>query len=233
VTATWLRRLHPLTRLTLFLTVCVYAALGRELLPELLLFFGLLVLLLACGAAAAHYRLLLWAHLLGLPGTLLLFVAIGYEQTHLWTQALAWGAAEGSKYVLRLESVFLANLVYISVTSTWEILSLFSHRWIPSAVGTLLSTAVRFVPLSLTEARRVYDVQRCRGLRLRPWAPRSWLPLMVPLFVSQMVRAHDTSVMLVVRRIVPGTGAASFRKLRAMDWLVLGLALALCIERLL
>ena len=73
--------------------------------------------------------------------------------------------------------------------------------------GTLLSTAVRFLPLTLTEARRIYDIQRCRGLRLRPWAPRTWLPIIVPLFVSQMCRAHDTSVMLVVRRMATGTGA--------------------------
>jgi energy-coupling factor transporter transmembrane protein EcfT len=92
---------------------------------------------------------------------------------------------------------------------------------------------VRFVPLSLMEARRIYDIQRCRGLRLRPWAPRSWLPIIVPLFVSQMCRAHDTSVMLVVRRIVPGNRATPARKLGSVDWLVLGLALVICIQSLL
>ena len=232
MTAAWWTKLHPLTRLALFLTVCLHAALGQEFLPQLLLFAGLLVLLFTCGAAGSHYRLLIWAHALGLPGTLLLFVAIGYEQTHLWSQALSWGAVEGARYALRLECLFLANLVFISITSTREIISLFSHRWMPASAGTLLSTAVRFVPLSLTEARRIYDIQRCRGLRLRPWAPRSWLPIIVPLFVSQMCRAHDTSVMLVVRRIVPGNRAYSTRKLGVADWFVLGLALAICIQRL-
>ncbi len=125
-----------------------------------------------------------------------------------------------------------ANLVFISIISTRDIISLFSHRWMPTAAGTLLSTAVRFVPLSLTEARRIYDIQRCRGLRLRPWAPRSWLPIIVPLFVSQMCRAHDTSVMLVVRRITGERGRTA-RRLGSVDWLILGLALAFCIQKLL
>jgi hypothetical protein len=39
--------------------------------------------------------------------------------------------------------------------------------------------------------------------------------------------------MLVVRRIVPGTGAASARKLQSVDWFALALALAICIQTLL
>ena len=230
MTAAWCTKLHPLTRLALFLTVCFRAALGEQFLPQLLLFCGLLLLLFTCGAAASHYRLLIWGHVLGLPATGLLFVAIGYENTRVLSQSLSWGVVEAARYILRLECLFLANLVFISITSTREIISLFSHRWMPTAVGTLLSTAVRFVPLTLTEARRIYDIQRCRGLRLRPWAPRSWLPIIVPLFVSQMCRAHDTSVMLVVRRMTPGLLIPSPQKLGPLDWGVLGLALAICIQ---
>jgi len=229
----WWTRLHPLTRLALFLAVCLRAALTEQFLPQLVLFCSLLLLLFTCGAAISHYRLLIWAHVLGLPATALLFVFIGYEQTHLWSQSLSWGAVEAARYILRLECLFLANLVFISITSTREIISLFSHRWMPAAAGTLLSTAVRFLPLSLTEARRIYDIQRCRGLRLRPWALRSWLPIIVPLFVSQMCRAHDTSVMLVVRRMTPGLGTASPQKLNPWDWTALGLALAICMQTLL
>ena len=233
MTISWWTKLHPLTRLALFLTVCLRAALGEQFLPQFLLFCGLLLLLLTCGTAMPHYRLLIWAHVMGLPATMFLFIAIGYEQTHLWSQSLSWGVVEAARYLLRLECLFLANLVFISITSPREIVSLFSHRWMPAAVGTLLSTAVRFVPITLTEARRIYDIQRCRGLRLRPWALRSWLPIVVPLFVSQMCRAHDMSVMLVVRRMTPGTAISSPRKLGPLDWGVLSLALAICIQTLL
>ena len=228
----WWTRLHLLTRLALFLTVCLHAALGRGFAPELLLFGGLLLLLFGCGVAGPHARLLIWAHLLGLPGTVLLFFAIGYETTRSWSEAASWGVAEALKYALRLECLFLANLVFIGLTSPREIISLFTRRWIPSAVGTLLSTAVRFLPLTLSEARRIYDIQRCRGLRLRPWAPRTLLPIIVPLFVSQMCRAHDTSVMLVVRRLTTGVRGGPVQKFGLADWLVLGFALATCIPAL-
>jgi len=233
VTAVWWTKPHPAVRATFFLAVCMRAALEREWLPQSLLFCGLLLLLMACGAAAFHYRFLLWAHLMGLPSTMLLFVVIGYERTHLCPEALSWGVVEALKYALRVESVLLANLVFISTTSTREMFSLFPRRWVPASVATLLSTAVRFLPLSLAEARRIYQVQRCRGLRLRPWSPRSWLPIIVPLFVSQMCRAHDTAVMLVVRRISLGTGSSSDRRWGLADVFVFGLALAMGIEALL
>jgi len=229
VNRSWWTSLHLLTRLALFLVVCLHAALGRELLPQLLLFCGLLLLLFASGAAGPHARLLLWAHLLGLPATVLLFFAIGCETARSWSEAASWGLIEALKYALRLECLLLANLVFIGITSPREIISLFARPWLPAAVGTLLSTAVRFLPLSLAEARRIYDIQRCRGLRLRPWAPQSCLPVIIPLFVSQMCRAHDTSVMLVVRRLATGAPITSPRKFGWTDLAILGLALALCL----
>jgi energy-coupling factor transporter transmembrane protein EcfT len=222
--------LHPSARAALFLALCMRAALERQWLPQSLLFCGLLLLLFACGAAAAHYRFLLWVHLMGLPSTMLLFVAIGYEQTRAIPQALLWGAVEALKYALRVETVLLVNLLFISVTSTREIFALFPRRWMPVSLATLLATALRFVPLSLVEARRIYDVQRCRGQRVRPWAPRSWLPILIPLFVSQMCRAHDTAVMLVVRRIGVAPAAAASRKWTLPDVVTLAIALALCVQ---
>jgi len=219
-------RLNVLTRLALFLVVCLHAAVGRGLLPQLLLCAGLLLLFIGCGAAGPHARLLLWAHGLALPATALLFLAIGYEATRSFAGAISWGLPEALRYILRLESLFLANLLFVSLTTPLEIISLFTRRGIPPAAGTLLSTAVRFLPLSLGEARRIYDIQRCRGLRLRPWAPQSCLPVLIPLFVSQMWRAHDAAVMLAVRRIPSGFRGAPRGAWGAADLLLLGLALA-------
>ena len=233
MTRPWWTRLNLLTRLTLFLVLCLHAATGNHFLPQLLLCSGLLLLLFASGVAGPHARLLLWAHLLGLPATVLLFLAIGYETAHSFSGAVSWGLVEALRYALRIECLLLANLLFIGITTPFEIISLFTRPWIPPAVGTLLSTAVRFLPLSLAEARRIYDIQRCRGLRLRPWAPQSCLPVIVPLFVSQMCRAHDTSVMLVVRRIATVTRGASLWTFGLADLVLLGLALASCLSILL
>ena len=202
-------RLHPLTRAMLFTAVGLYAALGSPPAVQIALAAALLAVVLACGVIRTHWRLLLALHLFGLPGAALLFVLAGYERSGRWAEALAWGLPQAARYSLRLECLLLANLALIGTISLRELTELFMHRWVPKAVGLPLLTAVRFIPLTLAESRRIYDVQRCRGLRLRPWRPRTWLPVLVPLFISQMQRAHDTALMLVVRRIVPGTGAAS------------------------
>ncbi len=229
MTRPWWTRLNLLTRLALFLVVCLHAALGEGLLLQMLLCSGLLLLLFGSGAAGPHARLLLWAHLLALPATAILFLAIGYETTRSFSGAVSWGLVEALRYALRIECLLLANLLFVGLTTPLEIISLFARPWIPPALGTLLSTAVRFLPLSLAEARRIYDIQRCRGLRLRPWAPQSCLPVIVPLFVSQMCRAHDTSVMLAVRRMAAGPRGASRGTFGLADLLLLALALASCL----
>ena len=221
--------IHPLTRTVLFLAVGVYAAVSSRLAVQIALAGMLLAIALARGTVKAHWRLLVWIHLTGLPGAAIIFVATGYERTRLWGEAFSWGLMEAARYSLRLECLFLANLAMIATISMRELTELFTHRWVPRPLGVPLLTAVRFIPLTLAESRRIYTIQRCRGLRLRPWSPRTWLPVFVPLFISQMQRAHETALMLVVRRIVPGAWAGPSRRLRVLDYAVLGLAVGLCI----
>ena len=218
----WWTKLHPLTRVALFLVVCLQVALGRNIVATLFLAFGLLLLVIACGILKSHVRLLVWAHLAGAPGLVLLFVAAGFERTHSCPGAWSWGLVEAGRYALRVECLFLANLALIGTTSVRELAGLAASRWVPAPAAIILSTALRFVPHTLAEARRIHEIQRCRGMRLRPWRPGSWLPIMVPLFVGQMWRAQETTLMLAVRRIVPGNGFAPGRRLRALDWVVMG-----------
>jgi energy-coupling factor transporter transmembrane protein EcfT len=218
----WWTKLHPLTRVALFLGACLQAALASDVTATLLLAAGLLLIVVACGVLKSHLRLLVWAHLAGAPGLVLLFVAAGFERTHSWPGAWSWGLAEAGRYALRVECLFFANLALIGTTGVRELAGLAASRWVPAPAAIILSTALRFIPHTLAEARRIYEIQRCRGLRLRPWRPRSWLPLIVPLFVGQMWRAQETTLMLAVRRIVPGNGFAPGRRLRAMDWVVMG-----------
>jgi energy-coupling factor transporter transmembrane protein EcfT len=221
----WWNGLHPAARIALFLAACLQAVLGRDLRVTLGLAVVLLGVIAACGVLRSNMRLLLWIHLVGMPGLLAVFVLAGYEQTRVWAAAWSWGLVEAGRYVLRVEGLFLANVALIGTTSMRELAALASHRWIPRPAAVILSTAVRFIPITIAEARRIYEVQRCRGLRLRPWRPRTWLPVMVPLFVGQMCRAHETTLMLTVRRIVPGAAAGARRRLGALDWAVLALVL--------
>jgi energy-coupling factor transport system permease protein len=220
--------LHPLTRAGLFLAVGLYAALCERVPVQAALAGVLLAIVVACGAIKPYWRLLVWGHLMGLPAVAILFLLTGYERSGLWADAVPWSLIEVAKYALRLECLLLANVAMIGTISLREMTELLTHRWMPAWLGVPLLAAVRFMPLMLAESHRIYNVQRCRGLRLHPWSPRTWLPVFIPLFIAQMQRAHDTALALVVRRMTPGTQAGSPRRLRPLDYVVLSLAAALC-----
>jgi len=90
-----------------------------------------------------------------------------------------------------LECLFLANSCSLASPAHARSSRCSRIGGLPTAAGNRLlpAPAVRFVPLSLTEAHRIYDIQRCRRLATAPVGARSWLPIIVPLFVSQMCRA--------------------------------------------
>lgn len=225
--APW-RRLHPLTRLVLFGAVCLCAAAETGFVPLGILAGALLLLVIAAGTLRSRWAMLLWLHVFSLPGLALVFVLAGHEDARTWPAAVAWGLPEAARYALRLECLLLANLALIGTTTMLEISRLFAHRRVPAPAGLLLSTAVRFVPMSIAEARRIYDIQRCRGLRVRPWAPRTWLPIAVPLFVAQMCRAHETAVMLAVRRILRDPRPGFDPPVTTLDGIAIGVAVAVC-----
>ena len=150
MTAAWWTKLRPLTRLALFLTVCLRAALGQEFLPQLLLFVGLLLLLFTCGAAASHYRLLIWAHVLG-------FREHSSSLSPSDTKPPMCGPTPcpGARWKVRdTHCAWSASSSPTSCSSA----SPARARSSPCSrtdgcqppPGTLLSTAMRFVPLSLT-----------------------------------------------------------------------------------
>lgn len=227
------RKLHPATRALIFLTLCAQAAIEHQWLPQLLLFGGLLVLFLTCETVGPHYRWLLRIHLAGVPSAVLLFVLIGYADTRAWPASFFWGLSNGVRYVLRLENMLLGNLLFVSTTTPRELLLLLQPKWAPAFLAPLLSTALRFLPLSLREVRRIYAVQRCRGLRLRLWSPGTWIPLLVPLLLSQMCRSHDAAVMLAVRHLDVSARPAAGPGLKPADLLILTLGLFLCLQILL
>ncbi len=217
-------KLHPLARIIIFLGICLQITLCEDWTSQALVCLGLLMLVIASKVGSTLWRFLIWMNLIGLPGIFLVFILTGYERSQTLSEALAWGMREGVGYALRIEGLFLANLALIGTTSARELMTVFYQRWAPTSVATLLSTAVRFIPVTIIETRRIYDVQRCRCFKMRPWAPRSWLPIIVPLFISQMCRAHETALMMVVRRIGQTGYQGPQRQFRMLDWIATGSA---------
>lgn len=216
-----LKTLHPRALLLAFLYVSIYTTVSQHVESLLLVGAGLVCLLIASRPGPKSFRLLFWLNLLGIPGSFCFFLVAGWEVERTLGGAIGWALHPAALYALRLECLIIANLVLVSTIGPRALFAL-GPRWLPSGFRTLLVTALRFIPLTMNEAIRICQVQRCRGLKLRIWSPRTWVPIVIPLFLAQMRRAHETALMLTVRGIMPGTvSLTEHQRFRPADWLVL------------
>jgi len=84
-------------------------------------------------------------------------------------------------------------------------------------LATVLSIALRFIPILATEAGNVMDAQRCRGVEFGKGniirRARAFVPVLVPMFVSSFRRAEELSVAMD-SRLYGNAGAGHFHPLR-------------------
>jgi energy-coupling factor transport system permease protein len=135
---------------------------------------------------------------------------------------------------LRFTGMVIAGLVFISTTMVEEFAAGLRRMGMPFAVSFALSTAFRLLPTFLGSTASVVQAQKSRGLDLESGNPvsrlRKHLPLLVPVFVTA-IRATDLLAMALESK---GFGATRRRteyldlRMRAADWLVVVVALALC-----
>ncbi len=104
-----------------------------------------------------------------------------------------------------VELVFISNLV--TLTTKPKTLSDGMEkglRWLSlfkvpvHDLATVLSIALRFIPILATEAGNVMDAQRCRGVEFGKGniikRSRALVPVLVPMFVSSFRKAEELSV---------------------------------------
>jgi energy-coupling factor transport system permease protein len=152
-------------------------------------------------------RICAWVSLLPLPWMAVLFVLAGREATGTWSAGAAWGLARLAPYTARIGCLILANLLFLHATPLPELMGALRRLAIPERITLFLATLIRFLPSALQEARRVVEVQRCRGLeRRRLLTPPGILALAVPLFLAQVQKSRDLALSLEIR------GRASNRK---------------------
>jgi energy-coupling factor transport system permease protein len=125
------------------------------------------------------------------------------------TETGAYGLAVG----LRLATLTIVGIVFLSVTPIEELTLGLVRLGLPFRVSFVISLTFRFIPMFLETAEAVLASQRARGLSAtRGWrAPiRRVAPLLVPFVVSCMRRFAALALALEARGFRPGARRTSY-----------------------
>ncbi|WP_057766310.1 energy-coupling factor transporter transmembrane component T family protein [Companilactobacillus tucceti] len=84
-------------------------------------------------------------------------------------------------------------------------------------VALMLSIALRFVPLLIDETTKIMDAQRARGVDFGEGGVmqriKSFVPILIPLFVSSFSIAYDLAIAMESRGYKDGEGRSKYRVL--------------------
>ena len=85
-------------------------------------------------------------------------------------------------------------------------------------VALMLSIALRFVPLLVDETTKIMDAQRARGVDFGEGGLikriKSFVPILIPLFVSSFSIAYDLAIAMESRGYKDGEGRSKYRVLK-------------------
>lgn len=170
----------------------------------------------------------------------------GAEPVRVWG-SLAFvpaGFARGCFYALRIVFLVYASLVVSFTTASTELVAAFSSFMGPlrrfkapvDDIATVLSIALRFIPVTAGELALIRDAQWARGAGFSQGGIvarlKAWQTVFVPLFVALFRRADRLACAMDARCYgAPGAHRTSLagRKFRAADMAALLLGCAFCV----
>lgn len=121
------------------------------------------------------------------------------------------GFARGCFYALRIVLLVVASLLVSFTTTSTQLTEAFASFLRPlrrlrvpvDDVASVLSIALRFIPLVAEEIGRIHDAQWSRGAKFGEGSIasrlRAWSTVLVPLFVRMFRRADDLAVAMDAR----------------------------------
>jgi energy-coupling factor transport system permease protein len=188
-----IHRLDPRTKIFLLLGSFVAAVLFFQPVP----LFPLLVILLLYGAIGRSLGNLrrIWFLLLSIA----LVSTVSWSVFARGSTPLFWRVTwEGLRYgigaAIKIDSMIIAGLIFLSTTRTEEIVLGLIRLRVPYQAAFAFSLAIRMVPTIIGTAVTVTEAQRSRGLDLTSGGPaarlRKHIPLLVPIFL-QTLRSTD------------------------------------------
>ena len=153
------------------------------------------------------------------------------------------GFARGCFYAVRIVLLVVASLLVSFTTTSTELTEAFASFLRPlrrlrvpvDDVASVLSIALRFIPLVAEELGRIHDAQWARGARFDGdglvAGLKAWATVLVPLFVGMFRRADALAVAMDARCYgAPGVVRTSLarRRFSAASLLTLVAGLAVC-----
>ncbi|MDI6709918.1 MAG: energy-coupling factor transporter transmembrane component T [Bacillota bacterium] len=124
-----------------------------------------------------------------------------------WFKALSvtdHGLVLGLAMALRMMTIVTSFLALLATTEIKDIVAVLVNNFkVPYDYALMFSTALRFVPSFMDEARRITEAQRARGYAVEGANPvrrlRAFAPVAVPLVLLSLARAERLAVALETR----------------------------------
>jgi energy-coupling factor transport system permease protein len=198
-----MHRLNPLTKIILALCICIasYAA------DNLIFLTALLALNVLIGAAAGIFRKAL-AVTIGLGKICLFLFALQLlfirDGRVLFLFVTDKGIYVAARLVLRLMSACIPLALMLAVTRMNDLANaLVRVLHMPYKYAFTLTTAIRFIPLFLSEMSSIMEAQTARGVEFDSGGflkkVKLILPLCVPLLMISVHKIDGTAVSAEVR----------------------------------
>lgn len=230
---TAIHRLNPITKICLAFCICV-AAFAADSLPFLL---ALLALNLAVGAAGKVFEKAVGL-LIGLAKVssflFVLQILFVREGNTLFLFVTEGGLISALKLVLRFMTACVPLALMLAVTRTNDLANaLVKVTRLPYQYAFTLSTAIRFIPLFMSEMAGILEAQTARGVEFDQGGflkkIRLILPLCVPLLIISVRKIDGAAVSAEVRGFYLRTRECGYKTypMRAADFGVFLLCAAL------
>lgn len=158
------------------------------------------------------------------------------------------GFLKGLYFALRISLLVLATALLTYTSSVVSLTEAISRLLAPLAIlripvddlAMVLSIALRFIPLTASEAEKLMVAQSARGASFNQGGPikriKAWLPVMIPLFVSLFRRADYLAMAMESRCYVSrGRTVLAQGRITKTDiaWAILGSILLISVGVLL
>lgn len=139
--------------------------------------------------------------------------------------ALTTGGLSNAAYIFVrfLLIIFLSTILTLTtqplaITDAMEALLKPVRNILPvHEIALMLSIALRFVPTLLEEADKIMNAQRARGVDFSEGnileRVKSFIPVLIPLFISAFNRAYDLATAMEARGYKGGEGRTKYRQL--------------------